>query len=228
MTRVFAHRGVHDRGAVENTVAAFEAAVAAGADGVEFDVRRTADGALVVHHDAALDDGRSISSLVVADLDASVPLLAEVVAACGALAMNVEIKNDPAEPGFDPTGGFAAQVVAELEELCDDADVIISSFDVATLDAVRGADGDVAIGLLLGWGADVEAACAVAADAGFTHLHPFVGDVDAAAVARCRAMGLGICVWTVDTPADLERMKALGVDVVITDDVMTARDIVGA
>ena len=50
MTAMWGHRGATGR-ARENTVAAFQAAVAAGADGVELDVRRAADGRLVVHHD---------------------------------------------------------------------------------------------------------------------------------------------------------------------------------
>ena len=219
MTRVFAHRGLHASGAQENTLASFEAAADAGADGVEFDVRRTVDGALVVHHDAVLPGGGVIAEMKVAELDPSVPLLAEVIATCGQLAMNVEIKNDPSEPGYDPTGGLAAQVVAELAELASGADVIISSFDPGTLVAVRAADPDVPIGLLLGWGADIDAAVETARLEGFGCLHPFVGDVDESAVQHCRAGGLMLNVWTVDTPADLTRMVALGVDIVITDNV---------
>ena len=59
MVLVIAHRGA-PRLARENTVESFRAAVATGAGGIELDVRRTADGALVVHHDAVLDDGRTI------------------------------------------------------------------------------------------------------------------------------------------------------------------------
>ena len=49
---VIAHRGA-SRDAPANTPAAFEAAIAVGADAVELDVRRTADGVLVVHHNAS-------------------------------------------------------------------------------------------------------------------------------------------------------------------------------
>ena len=62
MTDVIAHRGA-SRLAPENTIEAFELAVAVGADGIELDVRRTADGVLVVHHDARLPDGRAIVEL---------------------------------------------------------------------------------------------------------------------------------------------------------------------
>ncbi|MBI2079054.1 MAG: glycerophosphodiester phosphodiesterase [Euryarchaeota archaeon] len=54
---VLAHRGYHVRER-ENTLAAFDAALLAGAHGIEFDVRETRDGELVVHHDEALPTGR--------------------------------------------------------------------------------------------------------------------------------------------------------------------------
>src|SRR5262249_24275390 len=52
--QVFAHRGGCDLGP-ENTIAAFDAGMAAGADGLELDVHLSADGHVVVHHDATLD-----------------------------------------------------------------------------------------------------------------------------------------------------------------------------
>src|SRR5579862_7815521 len=62
---VLAHRGA-SAVAAENTVAAFAKARELGADGVELDVRRSADGVLVVHHDAALHGGGVIASLTLA------------------------------------------------------------------------------------------------------------------------------------------------------------------
>ena len=57
-TRVIGHRGAsHDH--PENTVEAFGAAQAMGADWVELDVRVTADHELIVHHDPVLPDGRA-------------------------------------------------------------------------------------------------------------------------------------------------------------------------
>jgi glycerophosphoryl diester phosphodiesterase len=56
VTLVLAHRGAN-RFAPDNTLAAFERAVELGADGVELDIHRTADGALVVRHDAATPFG---------------------------------------------------------------------------------------------------------------------------------------------------------------------------
>src|SRR5688500_15920991 len=109
MTAVWAHRGA-SRAERENTLAAFASAVAMGADGVELDVRRTRDGAMAVHHDAALADGRLLAELTVADLPADVPLLDAALDACGDLVVNVEIKNLPGEPDFDPDERLATQV----------------------------------------------------------------------------------------------------------------------
>src|SRR6478736_4409350 len=58
---VLAHRGAR-RVAPENTLDAFALAIAMGADGVELDVRRTADGALVLHHDPAVLGGDLIAA----------------------------------------------------------------------------------------------------------------------------------------------------------------------
>src|ERR1700759_2879939 len=100
MTAVFAHRGCTE-GFTENTVDAFVEARRLGADGVELDVRLTADGALAVHHDAQIPGVGSIADLGGADLPAHVPLLADVLAACEGMVGNVEIKNAPQDPGWD-------------------------------------------------------------------------------------------------------------------------------
>ncbi len=66
-----------------------------GADGVELDVRRTQDGALVVHHDADLPGVGPIARLAVAELPPEVPLLEAALNACGPLTVNIEVKNLP-------------------------------------------------------------------------------------------------------------------------------------
>jgi glycerophosphoryl diester phosphodiesterase len=71
VTTVIAHRGA-SKAAPENTIAAFELAGRLGADAVELDVRRTRDGALVVHHNPDLADGRVIRDVLAADLPSSV------------------------------------------------------------------------------------------------------------------------------------------------------------
>ena len=75
---VMAHRGV-SRAERENTLEAFVTAGRMGADAVELDVRRTVDGALVVHHNPHLDDGRLIAALDRAALPEHVPGLADAM-----------------------------------------------------------------------------------------------------------------------------------------------------
>ena len=78
---VVAHRGA-SVGRRENTVEAFEEAAAQGADWVEMDVRLSADGVLVVHHDAHFDDGRLVRETPADEVPDYVPNLAEAFEAC--------------------------------------------------------------------------------------------------------------------------------------------------
>ncbi|MGH2474893.1 MAG: glycerophosphodiester phosphodiesterase, partial [Candidatus Limnocylindrales bacterium] len=81
MTLVIGHKGAAGL-APENSVAAFRAAWEVGADGVELDVRRLADGALAVHHDPTLDDGRRLLDLAVRELPDGIATLPPVLDAC--------------------------------------------------------------------------------------------------------------------------------------------------
>jgi glycerophosphoryl diester phosphodiesterase len=202
---------------VENTIDAFAEARRLGADGVELDVRLTADGALAVHHDAEIPGVGVVAELEVADLPAHVPLLADVLAVCEGLVVNVEIKNAPQDPGWDAGEAVAALTAAAIEEAGWTARVIVSSFQVATLRAVQAADGRLALGALWGVAAVPEPALAEAAEAGFVAVHPFFLSVDRELVRRAHAMGLGVNVWTVNAAHDLRAMVDAGVDTVITD-----------
>ncbi len=216
MTAVFAHRGC-TQGFVENTLDAFAEARRLGADGVELDVRLTADGALAVHHDAEIPGLGVIAGLGVADLPAHVPLLADVLAVCEEIVVNVEIKNAPQDPGWDPGEAVAALVAATIEEAGSANRVIVSSFLVPTLRAVRAADPHLALGALWGFATQPGPALAEAAAAGFRAVHPFVSSVDPDLVRRAHAAGLALNVWTVNAPDDLHAMVAWGADAIITD-----------
>jgi len=221
LTRVFAHRG-SAQSAPENSISAFLEARRLGADGVELDVRRSADGALVVHHDSAVEGIGEIATLAVADLPNEIPLFDAALEACASMTVNIEIKNDPGEAGHDPTDGLAIDVVAHVVELDRRSEVIISSFDRATLDAVRRADAEIAIGLLLGFGVDPIDVLEGLVASGFNAVHPFVLLVSAPLVEAAHTAGLAVNTWTVDAAHDLEAMARLGVDAVITDDVPLA------
>lgn len=216
MTAVFGHRGCTE-GPRENTLEAFVEAHRLGADGVEFDVRRSADGALVVHHDASIEGIGLVCETPVARLPAYVPLLAQALEACSDLLLNVEVKNLPGDPGYDPTGALARAVAAELAEQGRLDGVVVSSFDAPTIEAVRAAESGLAIGWLVHPVADLTASLDAAVRAGYDALHPFFAGVGAALVERCHEAGLSVNVWTPNTDEDLAAMFALGVDTVITD-----------
>ncbi|MFZ0248420.1 MAG: glycerophosphodiester phosphodiesterase [Acidimicrobiales bacterium] len=216
MTAVFAHRGCTE-GFTENTLDAFTEARRLGADGVELDVRLTADGALAVHHDAEIPGRGAVADLGVADLPPHVPLLADVLAVCEGMVVNVEIKNAPQDPGWDAGEAVAALTAAAIDEAGWTTRVIVSSFQTATLRAVQAADGRLALGALWGFGTEVEPALAEVAEAGFAAVHPFVASVTPELMERAHAMGLAVNVWTVNAPDDLRAMVAGGADSVITD-----------
>lgn len=205
------------RGPLENTVEGFLAARRAGVDGVELDVRLTADGALAVHHDADIPSVGHVATLRVPDLPPHVPLLADVLAVCEGLTVNVEIKNAPQDPGHDPSEAVAALTATAIEEAGWIDRVLVSSFQLTTLRAVRAADARLPLGALWGFDARPEAALSEAVAEGFGAVHPFVSFVTPELVASAQRAGLAVNVWTVNSDDDLRAMVALEVDTVITD-----------
>ena len=222
MALVYAHRGLHvtER---ENTIDAFTSAVALGVDGVELDVRRTADGHLVVHHDAVID-GVAISEAAYVDLPDYVPTFADAMAACRGINVNVEIKNirHETEPSYDDSGDFARHVLEDLYRFELATTSLISCFDLATCALIRKLDPSIGVGWLLEWSVELSGAMDRAKDLGFTGIHPYFQRVDEGAIERARHLDLEVNVWTVNAPEDIESMHALGVNAIITDDPATA------
>ncbi len=216
MSLVVGHRGAsHDF--PENTLKAFAGALHQGADWVELDVRRTADGVLVVHHDAALADGTVIATTVAADLPPLVPTLVEVFSVVGAMGVNVEIKNSPGEAGYDPTGEFASATVAEIEAHAGNRSILVSSFDAGMLAAVRAASPDLRTGYLVLSTEEPLDAIARAIDDGHQAVNPWDPCVTEASVRRAHDAGLAVNVWTVDDPDRIAQLAAWGVDAIITN-----------
>ena len=224
---VIAHRGAN-RHAPENTLEAFRIAVALGADGIELDVRATADGALVIHHDAHLPDGRAIADTARAELPATVPELGEALDACSPILVNIEIKNSEGEPGFDESRQIADHVIEELRDRAEPPDRwLISSFDRATVDRVRALDGPRTA--LLTEAPAVDALEHLLADGPPAHpvWHPWFGDLDDETLARAHAAGVEVNVWTVDGPEPIGAMIDLGVDGICTDEPDLALSLLG-
>lgn len=221
--QVIAHRGA-SRAERENTVEAFRRAAEMGADAVELDVRRSADGVLVVHHDAHLADGRAIPDLAAADLPDRLPTLDQALDACAGMWVNVEIKHMPGEPGFDHDRTLAAQVVELLRARGDDPDRwVISSFDLRTVERVRQLWPELPTAWLT-LGATPEQIRDLAA-AGHRALHPEVSQVSEAMIAACHEHGLALNTWTCDDPARMVELAGWGIDGICTnvpDEALTA------
>jgi len=220
---VLGHRGA-SRDAVENTLAAFDEARNQGADGVELDVHRSRDGALVVHHDAAVD---GFGVLADHDLDAiraavpSIPTLDEVFDACAGMLVNVEVKNSPNDVDFDPDDRCAAAVVELVRGRGLYESTLVSSFHLPTIDRVHALDPEIATGYLVVVDPLPLAALDIAHAAGHRALHPHLAALGEAfapdVVRRAAELGIAVNVWTVNDTSEIARLGALGVDGIITD-----------
>lgn len=152
MLKIYAHRG-NQAQAVENSLTAFQNAVTAGVDGIECDLHLTADGALVVIHDEQLDrttDSQGeVSDLSLAQIQAArlrfpdgrvtpdrVPSLPELLNLLRDLdfkgTLNLELKTDQKD-----YAGIEAAVLAAVEELAPDFDIVYSSFNWYTLQRLK-------------------------------------------------------------------------------------------
>ncbi len=226
--RIWAHRGFSAR-LTENTLEAFAAARAAGADGIELDVMRCGSGEVVVFHDADLSRlaGRPerIAELPLAELRAvrlhgggAISTLAEVLDACRDLDVNVEIKS----PGPRRAGALPGLVSRIVRRAGAERRVLVSSFDPWALVQLHGAAPDLAKALLFGsrttrrngW---------LGPWVGASALHPEHLLCSAATVARWRAAGYVVNVWTVDDPVRLRELAGWGVDGVFANDPEAAR-----
>jgi glycerophosphoryl diester phosphodiesterase len=218
MTDVWAHRGA-SAARRENTIDAFAEARRQGAAGVELDVRRSVDRALVVHHDAELPDGRLIVTVEARDLPPDVVLLDAALDACAGMVVNIEIKNVEVDPDFDPDQYLASAVVDLLHRRSTPpAEVLVSSFGLAAIDRVRALDPSIPTGYLASGRWDQRKALQRAIDGAHGAFHPYHLVVNPELVAAAHDAGVAVNTWTVDEP---ERIRWLasecGVDAVITN-----------
>ncbi len=220
------HRGASAL-APENTLAAFREARAVGADGIEFDVQFSRDRQLIVFHDKELERITGIHGLVaektlaeLKQLDAGswfdakfagdqIPTLDEVFDLLdGQMLLNIEIKSDAQDEM-----GLEAAVVDCVQRNHLTQHVLISSFDLACLTRVRQIDPSIRIGVLFDKPLSDSRLASLNAEA----LHPNWKMVDEQMLQRAHERGQQVNVWTVNAPADMQRMISLGVDGIITN-----------
>ena len=236
---IIAHRGACAY-APENTLAAFCEAMAQGADGIELDAKLSADGHVVVIHDATVDRTtgghgavRQLSLEALKSLEAgsffderfrgeAIPTLDEVFSEVGqTILINVELTNyaSPSDALPDKVADLVIQ--HGLEE-----NVFFSSFHPLNLMriarrlpdaplamlALKGLPGSLARGWVGRWAAP-------------RIMHPFYSDVSAAYLEREHKRKRQVNTWTVNDPLEMKRLFKMGIDGIITDDPRLARQV---
>jgi len=236
--RVIGHRGtpIHPT-FPENTLAAVRTALEAGVDGVEVDVRASADGVLVLSHDddlgRVLGGGPGTGPLVAgtpsADLRSvelpgrtRVPALTEVLdrAAVHGARVVTEVKPEAGGPSARRTAGLLAALLDSRRRRHPGVDrITTSSFDLAPAASLAGC-GSVSGALIVAPGVDPDQASLRARAQGLTDVHLHVTHLrdDPAVVDRVHGRGLLVTVGIVDDPHEATVMAGLGVDLLCTDD----------
>lgn len=205
---------------VENTLAAFERALADGADGVELDVRACATGELVVLHDRDLArathgrDERRVEAVALHDLPEHIPRLEDALALCAArdALVNVELKYDVPD-----RVGLVRRVAAALRG--SRAQVLVSCFDPRML---------LGVGLLCphtprAWLTSPDERAIAASIAAFAWPGPLFAvhlerrQASPRRVTMLRRRDLRVGVWTVNDADEARALFALGAGWVISD-----------
>lgn len=235
---IIGHRGA-SAVAPENTSVAFREAIAAGADGIEFDVRLTGDGVPVVIHDSTLRRTgslpRRVADLTWSELQqidagswfdpkfahARIPSLEELLTLFESnnLFLHLEMKSDSASE-HTPLAEACCRLINE-HSFKDR--VVVSCFDHAALKVVQSSDAEIKTAALfepslsnlsvLSNERIINQTIAVGASA--LALHHRLARKQL--VEKAKLLGWDVAVWTVDDPAWIERARSIGVDALITN-----------
>ncbi len=224
---VIAHRG-DSAHRPENTLAAFAGALEAGAPVVELDVQLTADGELVVLHDAAVDrttngtgdvrrltlaELRALSAGYPARFGASwagerIPTLAEALALLKDRArVLVEIKGESVTDEVE--SGVEARTAELVRRLGMTEAVALISFEHRALVRLRSLAPEITRGHLFER-TSPDRLLRAAADAGCSLVMPHKGQLNDDLAERVRSAGLTLATWVVDTPEELKRIARFG------------------
>ena len=210
---IIGHRGA-SAVALENTMPAFEAAIAARADGIEFDVHLSRDGVPVIIHDETLQRTHGLRGRV-ADLTADelrevrVPSLRQLfeLMVQNDLLLCLEIKGSSAR--------LAEECCRVVSEFALDDRVIVECFDLSVLPRIKG----LKTAALFGRGIYADQKLIDhALEVGASVLAPNYRLVTEKLVEKAKLAGLKVIVWTVDDPAWIPRARSMGIEALITND----------
>ena len=232
-TEITAHRGSSVT-APENTIPAIEKAMEEMADSVEIDVQMTSDGVIVLGHDASLKRvagvNRSIASMTFAQLEqldvgswfsksyegTRIPALSEVLELCSQkIGLNIEIKYVGKNSELPEK---TAEIIKAygMENQC-----VVTSTNLPYLRRVKAVLPEVRTGYI------ISAAYGnfySSEDVDFISIRS--GFVTSALMQNAHEQGKAVYAWTVNSKSELERLTLLGVDGIITDRPVLAREIV--
>ncbi|MCI5654413.1 MAG: glycerophosphodiester phosphodiesterase [Lachnospiraceae bacterium] len=231
-TRITAHRG-SSSGAPENTMAALEKAVEEMADRAEIDVQETADGVIVLCHDTSLKRvagvNKTVSDLTleqIKKLDVGswfsseyqgeqIPTLEEVMEyAKGKIDLNIEIKN------LGNSSGLPEKVIELVEKHEMQEQCVITSTNRFYLKRVKAVNPEIRTGYI------------ISAAYGNFYSDEFIDLISIRSsfvtermIESAHEAGKAVHAWTVNGKVEMERLKQLGVDDMITDRPVLAREI---
>ncbi len=205
---IISHRGGRGFGP-ENTLESLRNAIEAGVEMVETDVRETADGVLVIHHNPL------VNSKLIKDYEAEelrsihpgIPTLQEYLElAFGRCYLDLEAKS------------LDIHVLARtVKEFSRPDQVMITSFNSALLRALKEEYPEFIVGWVLRLRHEKEAAIELAMKSRMQLLLPRQGLVDEEFVGQAHREGLPICAWTVNHPPAFRSLVGKGIDGIITD-----------
>jgi glycerophosphoryl diester phosphodiesterase len=228
---VTAHRGFSGQ-APENTLTAFRAAIAAGADMIELDVHLTRDNEVVVIHDDTLErttNGKgNVAEKTLAELkglDAGswfnsrfaaerIPTLAEVLEIVrNRIRVNIELKKGKNFPYTMEE--LADRTLAVVEKAGMTDQVLFSSFDPAAVNRIKEKAPLFPIALIVDkpWEKPEDPG----AGACYPTLNCRTTVLNEENIRRAHTAGIRVHVWTVNTKEAMEKFIALGVDGIITN-----------
>lgn len=230
---VLGHRGGRGEGwPAENTQEAFAQAIRLGADGVELDVRLTADGVAVVFHDTTLAratagaDIRAVDRVAYPALPVlagglRIPRLVDVLDAMRGRIVNVEIKADVAPTsvlGNVPDRVLLVQKAGAAVKEARHADVVFSSFDPLSVLALAVVAPSVPRAILVGMKTPrAGTALPLALRYAIVAAHLDESLITAARAERLARAKLRVAAWTVNDPERASELVALGARWIITD-----------
>lgn len=234
-TQITAHRG-GSAYAPENTIAALNTAIETKSDYAEIDVQETKDGIVVLMHDSNLKRTTGFNSYIwdmtyeeVRALDAGskfgkefagekIPTLEEAIQLCkGKMLLNVEIKSN----GHNEN--IVKNVLKIIMENEAEHSCVITSMDYKLLTEVKEQNPDIRTGYILKMAyGDFENRV----DADFLSIkHTYATKK---VITAAHNSGKEVHVWTVNSRSDIERMKLLEVDNIITDRPVTVRQVLSS